>query len=886
MWGHPSSLVVVDYADQPDSKAATINCFGCEKTEDYADTLTLECTIWPKKFSCCGSIGVGSCVDDSRLLTCTDAENYLCPLPSTAPSMLPTPSPPPSFAPTPPPTVACSPGEFLVAAANVCVSCGIGTFSNVSTLPWPSSCALCSGGTYASQSSSTQCKACPVGKLSTEDRSGCSTCSAGQFTLNQTSCADCPTGFYAPQALTGACLSCGAGSHTAALKAATTCTPCNPGGYASAASANCSACESGRYSGSGASSCTSCAKGKKAEEKGASGCATCASGSFSSAGASSCALCAQGTSSSAGSAACSNCAEGFAASTKGSTQCVACDAGSYAPASAAVNCTLCPLGHAQGATGQDHCTACSPGTYSEEAGTTSCADCPGNAFSAKEASACTRCLKNYFYDDSCLPCPDGTQCDVDGNSTLADLVLLPGWWRISESTDEIRRCPHGSLACRGGLLFQDGYCKEGHQGVLCAVCINEFYFSPGDSKCLSCEDLPGLGALWLESPPLIAFSFLFVVFLGFVVKVACASDLSEMNKRMQQGKQVEKHVERITGLLGFARELMVHVKGGKVKLKALTSFFQIAQNVSVCGFPREHLFVYRKIFLVFCLPDNCWHSYYALFRVCVQFNCSVSFPDVFNVILAPLNILNLNIVPSLALACRINNFDYANTLVGITVSPIVFAAFLFLLYGIQVAVRKRKAEASKKVVEQLTAQYVVPEELLLFFTRDEIATFRQAFAFFDTDYSGIIDKQEMAQALLALGLTPSEDFLSTLFKKVSPLAMSEDNPELSFGEYLKALQRTRREGRETEFSLIIDIVEERSKQQQADSMFYVLLLFSFVILIGTSTTIFEYFQCRVFEETEPAVSYLVRDYSLNCESPRYKTFMVLAVAMLLVYPLG
>jgi hypothetical protein len=160
------------YADQPDSKAATINCFGCEKTEDYADTLTLECTICPKKFSCCGSIGVGSCVDDSRLLTCTDAENYLCPLPSTAPSMLPTPSPPPSFAPTPPPTVACSPGEFLVAAANVCVSCGIGTFSNVSTLPWPSSCALCSGGTYASQSSSTQCKACPVGKLPTEDRSG------------------------------------------------------------------------------------------------------------------------------------------------------------------------------------------------------------------------------------------------------------------------------------------------------------------------------------------------------------------------------------------------------------------------------------------------------------------------------------------------------------------------------------------------------------------------------------------------------------------------------------------------------------------------------------------------------------------------------------------
>jgi hypothetical protein len=194
-------------------------------------------------------------------------------------------------------------------------------------------------------------------------------------------------------------------------------------------------------------------------------------------------------------------------------------------------------------------------------------------------------LRKYFYDALnervCVKCPEGTLCDVDGNATLAGLVLQPGWWRLSESSDEVHRCPHGSLACRGGLSFTDGYCTDGHQGPLCAVCTKNYYFSPDESKCVSCEDLPDLGDLWLASPPLIAFSILVVIFLGFIVKVTCASNLSEMNKRIQQGKVIEKHVERITGLVGFARELLAHLKGGKLKLKALTSFFQIAQNVPV-----------------------------------------------------------------------------------------------------------------------------------------------------------------------------------------------------------------------------------------------------------------------------------------------------------------
>ena len=243
----------------------------------------------------------------------------------------------------------------------------------------------------------------------------------------------------------------------------------------------------------------------------------------------------------------------------------------------------------------------------------------------------------------------------------------------------------------------------------------------------------------------------------------------------------------------------------------------------------------------------------------LKFNCNVSFPDAFQAILAPLNILNLNIVPALGFACRIKDFDYIDTLVGITLAPLAFAAFIFLLYSVQAADRKRKAKSSQKLMEK-HAQYAIPEELIKVFSKSDIATFRRAFAFFDTDLSG-----KVAGSLFAL---------------------TKENPVLSFGDFMYAVQQTRQEGRETEFSLLVDAAEAEANQQKGNSIFFVLLLFSFVVLIGTSSTVFEYFQCVYFEEADPAVSYLARDYSLDCASPRYRSYLAYAVAMLLVYPLG
>ena len=59
-------------------------------------------------------------------------------------------------------------------------------------------CSSCPSGTYAPYAGTVNCTTCPLGKLSSADRTQCATCQAGQYTLNETSCEYCELGKYAP----------------------------------------------------------------------------------------------------------------------------------------------------------------------------------------------------------------------------------------------------------------------------------------------------------------------------------------------------------------------------------------------------------------------------------------------------------------------------------------------------------------------------------------------------------------------------------------------------------------------------------------------------------------------------------------------------------------
>ena len=73
---------------------------------------------------------------------------------------------------------------------------------------------------------------------------------------------------------------------------------------------------------------------------------------------------------------------------------------------------------------------------------------------------------------------------------------------------------------------------------------------------------------------------------------------------------------------------------------------------------------------------------------------------------------------------------------------------------------------------------------------------------------------------------------------------------------------------------------------KSDTVTYTLLLFTFMILVTTSTTLFEFFQCTEFNEASPSESYLTRDMSVSCNSERYHSASMFVFGMLCVYPLG
>ena len=88
----------------------------------------------------------------------------------------------------------------------------------------------------------------------------------------------------------------------------------------------------------------------------------------------------------------------------------------------------------------------------------------------------------------------------------------------------------------------------------------------------------------MSSPPLILFSIIVFCFLAFIIIMSCVSDRSAMNKSRQRSAWIERFRDRLNDPASFAVDVLSQLRGGNVKLKALTSFFQIAQTIGVSFF--------------------------------------------------------------------------------------------------------------------------------------------------------------------------------------------------------------------------------------------------------------------------------------------------------------
>lgn len=114
-----------------------------------------------------------------------------------------------------------------------------------------------------------------------------------------------------------------------------------------------------------------------------------------------------------------------------------------------------------------------------------------------------------------MPCKTGSSCSANVTGvTLETLPLMPGYYRVSNDSDDLRRCPDfgDSSGCVGGVSLGEGPCKEWLTGPYCRLCNvtdRSRYFNPDRSACLVCEGDAG-------APLAIGFG-LFIAVLAIVL---------------------------------------------------------------------------------------------------------------------------------------------------------------------------------------------------------------------------------------------------------------------------------------------------------------------------------------------------------------------------------
>ncbi|CAM9150882.1 unnamed protein product, partial [Ectocarpus sp. 6 AP-2014] len=80
-----------------------------------------------------------------------------------------------------------------------------------------------------------------------------------------------------------------------------------------------------------------------------------------------------------------------------------------------------------------------------------------------------------------------------GNVTLDALVIEPGYWRATPSSENVLEC-YNTDACLGGVTGSESYCLEGYEGPYCAVCSGGYTARLG-MVCSKCSDRTGSIAL-------------------------------------------------------------------------------------------------------------------------------------------------------------------------------------------------------------------------------------------------------------------------------------------------------------------------------------------------------------------------------------------------------
>ena len=189
-------------------------------------------------------------------------------------------------------------------------------------------------------------------------------------------------------------------------------------------------------------------------------------------------------------------------------------------------------------------------------------------------------------------------------------------------------------------------------------------------------------------------------------------------------------------------------------------------------------------------------------------------------------------------------------------------------------------EEASKEAEQLES-YKVPSKFKKSLGAGEIYTLKRVFRELDVNGEGNVDKTELAAVLAQMyGAMTTDEVQAAVGELVMEANQDSDAQSISFKGFLLSMLRARREGRTSTFSSLADKIEARIIKTKGQSTIYVLLVLSFLILVNVSTALFQFLKCDEFSADGGTRSFLVKDYSLDCDGPRYQSYLAYVILML------
>jgi hypothetical protein len=408
------------------------------------------------------------------------------------------------------------------------------------------------------------------------------------------------------------------------------------------------------------------------------------------------------------------------------------------------------------------------------------------------------------------------------------------------------------------------------QGPLCATCKpNGFYFAAESGTCEECQGNTRDRIVRLLQSPTTA---VLLLILGFVVVWSFVAMFAFIHTALGS-PPLPACLNWITPVTGYFERnkpaFKKVVSRFKMKVKALVSFSQVSVNIA--------------------------------------FNTAVHFPSNFDQVLNGLKFANLDLVPSFA--CWMPRYDLINSMVFMSVIPMGLALILGITFIVVQVLHKRQKKRNRSHL-----QVEVSEELKGYFRPRELKVLKKTFQKFDVDNGGSINHEELkhmfSQHEQIVTDQEVQDIMNLAFKEQLEVVDVRNHQgvtgdgkhvemakqcscgniyietsifcrrcglrrppaakcveEIHFEDFLNLMRRSRDDIRDTPFSHLIAHVEAKVTFVRGQIFAYMFLFLTFMVFVGTSTTILQFFKCTSVRELRLEIIF-------DCEDSEQQPFLL------------